>query len=52
MLRAVLGDLVQTTVGKWITHPPPRCPKGHQLGAGRMLVDHQACLGHGGGHTT
>ena len=22
MLRAVLGELVQTTAGKWITHPP------------------------------
>jgi hypothetical protein len=22
---------------------------GHQLGAGQVLVGHQACLGHGGG---
>ena len=22
MLRAVLGELVRTTAGKWITHPP------------------------------
>jgi hypothetical protein len=22
----VLGELVQTTAGKWITHPPTRCP--------------------------
>jgi hypothetical protein len=48
----VLGELVQTTVGKWITHPPTRCPNGRQLGPGVVLVGHQACLGHGGGHTT
>jgi hypothetical protein len=48
----VLGDLVQTTAGKWIIHPPTRCPNGHPLGAGQVLVGHQACLGHGGGHTT
>ena len=52
MLCAVLGELVQTTAGKWITHPPTRCPNGHNLGAGEVLVGHQACLGHGGGHTT
>jgi hypothetical protein len=46
----VLGELVQTTTGKWITHPPARCPNGHELRAGRVLVGHQACLGHGGGH--
>ena len=22
----MLGELVQTTTGKWITHPPTRCP--------------------------
>ena len=48
----MLGELVQTTAGKWITHPPTRCPNGHTLGAGAVLVGHQACLGHGGGHTT
>ena len=26
-MRVVLGELVQTTAGKWITHPPTRCPK-------------------------
>ena len=52
MLRAVLGDLVQTTDGKWMTRPPARCPHGHTLGAGQVLMGHQACLGHGGGHTT
>ena len=48
----MLGELVQTTAGKWITHPPSRCPNGHALGANQVLVGHQACLGHGGGHTT
>jgi transposase len=48
----VLGELVQTTACKWITHPPTRCPNGHVLGPGAVLVGHQACLGHGGGHTT
>src|SRR6476646_392475 len=43
---------VQTTAGKWITPPPTRCPNGHNLGPGEVLVGHQACLGHGGGHTT
>ena len=27
-------------------------PNGHTLGLGEVLVGHQACLGHGGGHTT
>jgi hypothetical protein len=48
----VLGELVQTTAGEWITHPPTHCPNGHTLGPGQVLVGHQACLGHGGGHTT
>jgi hypothetical protein len=47
----VLGELVQTPDGKWITHPPTRCPNGHQFGAGRELVGYQARLWHGGGHT-
>jgi hypothetical protein len=47
----MLGYLVQTTAGKWITHPPTHCPNGHRLGPGEVLVGHQACLGHGGGHT-
>jgi hypothetical protein len=51
-LLAVLGELVQTTTGKWIIHPPTRCPNGHEFGPGRTLVGYQACLGHGGGHTT
>jgi hypothetical protein len=51
-LQDVLGELVQTTAGTWITKPPSRCPNGHRLGPGEVLVGHQACLGHGGGHTT
>jgi hypothetical protein len=34
----VLGELVQTTVGKWITHPPPRCPTATPSAA-RLLLD-------------
>ena len=30
----VLGQLVPTTAGKWITQPPTRCPNGHTLGRG------------------
>jgi hypothetical protein len=48
----VLGELVQTTRGKWIILPPSRCPNGHTLGPQQVLVGHQPCLGHGGGHTT
>jgi hypothetical protein len=47
-----IGDLIHTTAGTWITHPPTRCPNGHSLGPGAVLVGHQACLGRGGGHTT
>jgi len=45
----VLGDLVQTTAGRWITRPPTRCPNGHPLGPNQVLVGHVACVGHGGG---
>ncbi|HEY6648736.1 MAG TPA: hypothetical protein VI217_16760, partial [Mycobacterium sp.] len=48
----MLGELVQTTAAKWIIHPPTRCPNCHSFGADQVLVGHQACLGHGGGHTT
>jgi hypothetical protein len=51
-LLTVFGELVQTTTGKWITHPPSRCPNGHILGPNQVLVGHVACLGHGGGHTS
>jgi hypothetical protein len=48
-----VGELVQTTAGKWITHPPTRCPNGHVLGPNQVLVGHVVCLGHGGGgHTS
>jgi hypothetical protein len=46
-LRSVLGELVQTTAEKWITHPPTRCPNGHPLGPNQDLVGHVACLGYG-----
>jgi len=46
------GGFVPNTGGKWITPPPSRCLNGHTLGPGEVLVGHQACLGHGGGHTT
>jgi hypothetical protein len=45
----VLGELVQTTAGKWITHPPARCPNGHPLGPHQALVGNEACLGDGWG---
>ena len=35
-----------------IIQPSARCPKRHILGPNEVLVGHQACLGHGGGHTT
>ena len=43
----MLGDLVQTTTGRWITHLPTHCPNGHTLGPNQVLVGHQACLGRG-----
>jgi hypothetical protein len=52
ILVNMLGELVQTTAGKWIIQPPSRCPNGHEFGPNRALVGYQACLGHGGGHTT
>ena len=51
-LLGVQGQLVRTTNGQWITKPPAHCPNGHILGPNQVLVGHQACLGHGGGHTT
>jgi len=49
----VLGDLAQTTDGRWMTRPPSRCPNGHPLGPNQVLVGHVACLGYGGGgHTS
>ena len=51
VFMAAVGELVHTKAGKWITHPPSRCPNGHRLGPGEVLVGHQVCLGHGGGQT-
>jgi hypothetical protein len=52
LLLLVLCELVQTTAGKWIYPPTDTLPHGHNLGPNQILVGHQACLGHGGGHTT
>src|SRR4029077_1824065 len=46
-----VGDWVRSTTKRWITQPT-RCPNGHPLGPNQVLVGQQACLGHGGGHTT
>jgi len=36
-----------------MTDAPRRCPNGHLLGPGQVLVGNVACLGHGGGgHTS
>ena len=35
-LLVVLGELLQTTAGKWITHPATRCPNGHTLDVGQV----------------
>jgi hypothetical protein len=40
----VLGELVQTTTGKWITHPPTRCPSGHTLGPGQVPYPQSAIV--------
>ena len=47
----VPGELIRTTNGKWITKPPSRCPNGHPLCPGQVLVGHVACLGHGSART-
>lgn len=48
-----VGDLVRSTTGGWVTLAPARCPNGHELGAGQVIVGHAVCVGHGGGgHTT
>jgi hypothetical protein len=44
-LSAVLGDLVQTTDGKWITRPPSRCPNGHHRLAPRTVCLNPLPLG-------
>jgi hypothetical protein len=48
-----IGQLVQSTDGRWIICPPRHCPNGHTLTPGRMLVGFQPCGGeHQGGHTS
>jgi hypothetical protein len=49
---AEVGDVVRCTSGAWIVLAPRRCPQGHPLDGGRVLVGYAACRGHGGGHTT
>lgn len=44
--------MVLSTDDAWIVRAPQRCPNGHTLAAGQVLVGHAACTGHGGGHTT
>jgi hypothetical protein len=39
----VVGELVQSTTGQWMVRPPLRCPRGHPLRPGRMLVGSIAC---------
>jgi hypothetical protein len=46
-----VGELVRCTDGSWMIRPPERCPRGHRLGAGRVLVGHQPCSCPGG-HTS
>jgi hypothetical protein len=50
-LLVMLGGLVRTTAGKWITRPPSRCSNVHALGPNQVLVGHVACLGHGAADT-
>lgn len=48
-----VGQLVRSTDGRWIIRPPARCPNGHRLEPGHVLVGHQVCGGdHRGGHVT
>src|ERR1700737_711753 len=43
----------RTDHGREVDHPPTDpLPGGHPLGPNQVLVGHQACLGHAGGHTT
>ena len=50
--RGAVRELVMSTSGAWISAAAYRCPNAHMLGPGEVRVGHQACLGHGGGHTT
>ena len=50
---AAIGDLVRCTNGALMVRPPQRCPRGHQLAAGHVLVGHVPCsCGQRGGHMT
>jgi hypothetical protein len=40
---AAVGELVRSTTGDWIARPPLRCPRGHPLQPGRVLVGSIAC---------
>lgn len=51
-MTPAVGELVLSTTGDWIALPPERCPHGHPLGAGRVLVGHQPCGCGRHGHTT
>jgi hypothetical protein len=42
-VMAGVGELVRSTTGQWIARPPLRCPRGHVLRPGRMLVGSIAC---------
>jgi hypothetical protein len=39
----MVGELVQTTAGKCITHPPTRCLNGHALRHDRTLLRTVSC---------
>ena len=45
----MLGELAQTMAGTWIAHPPTRCPNGHSLGPGEVLVGEIGVEGGGDG---
>jgi hypothetical protein len=40
---AAVGEFVQSTTGQWMIRPPLRCPRGHTLQPGRLLVGTVAC---------
>jgi hypothetical protein len=35
---AGVGELVRSTTGHWIARPQQRCPRGHRLRTGHVLV--------------
>jgi hypothetical protein len=38
-----VGELVRSTTGQWMVRPPLRCPRGHRLRPGHVLVGSIAC---------